>query len=226
MAETPLARYRLRTSRLHCFGLGLGVALASALVVGLLAIDFHGIYLGIAGWALLIAAVCFAFWLGTLIPRHCVASGGEIVVHRDRVLIPRAFSGPPEEVPFHELEIEVQVQQERAPISIDGARHEVAFARPTMVLIGRRERPRKLHPSVFTGTTHPMRLADDVRRLRAGLSVADHENLDVGALFDDFQQALAAMNGAVAAVPEKDEYDERLDDELRALDAPKKSEQK
>ncbi|MEO7095630.1 MAG: hypothetical protein ABI175_20400 [Polyangiales bacterium] len=198
------------------------MALASAVVVGLLAIDFHGIYLGIAGWALLLAAVCVAFWLGTLFPRHCVVAGGEIVVHHDHVLIPRAFSGPADDVPFDELELEVTLQPSTQTIVIDGRPQQVAFSTPARVTIGRRDKPRVLHPSVFAQPTHALRLADDVRRLRAGLALADHDDPDLGAMLADVQHVLAAMYQPAAPPAAEDEYDARLEEELRALDAPKK----
>ena len=150
------------------------MALASTVAVGLLAIDFHGIFLGVAGWALLIAAVCVAFWQGTLFPRHCVVSGGEIVVYPDRVLVPRAFSGAPEEIAFSELELEVSLDQRGQRVV------------PTRVTIGRRERPRVLHPSVFSDPAQVLRLADDIRRLRAGLPVTD----EYDALLDEEPRAL------------------------------------
>jgi hypothetical protein len=223
IGEAPLARYPLRTSRWHSIALGVAFAVCAALAVGLLAIDFHGVYLGVMGWVLLIAMVCVAFWLGTQFPRYCVAPGGAIVLHRDRVLVPAAFSGPPDEIPIDELELEVQIKPHAHVVEIEGVRRHVVRMLAAGVLIGRRPRPRVLHPSVFANESQPMRLADDVRRIRAGMALADHENIDVDALFADFEHVFAALKADLDRPPPKDDYDDRLDAELRALDAPRKS---
>jgi hypothetical protein len=227
VGDTPLARYPLRTARLHCVGLALGVALVSVVPVGLLAIDFHGIYLGVAGWALLIASVCFAFWLATLFPRYCVAKGGEIVVHGDRVLVPRAFSGPPDEVPLHELELEVQIDHRPRRIEIGGRTRGIRMGFAKRVTIGRVRRPRILAASVFTDPAHPFWLASDVRRVRQGLAPEDHESTpDPAAVLADIENVFGDLFRGKPAAPKgepaPDDYDARLDEELRALDTPEK----
>lgn len=215
-SDAPLARYVLRTSwsalviRAVLGVVGLSIALSLAVLT------FQGIIIGMVGWVVCLAAAIFGIAMLVGLSRFKVQNGAELRVYRTHVDVPMAFA-PPREMPVRDLEVEVRSRNGFQDVVVEGKPMRIPNTIPIDLTLTSPSHRRVLSALLFETPIHAARLASDVRRLREGKELVDHEHPDLEEMMGDFQRIFGDLFQQQAA-PKRDEEDERLDEELRKLD--------
>ncbi len=225
-AEAPLARHRLRTPwREIAVRVGRETAIALGLAFGVRwAVRLVMLARHIAGplplWLEVTLALVpiVAAWVAILGARRLAfARGTTLELYADRLELV-APARPARVVPLASLELDVVSTIVEETRVVHGRAVRLPLPRPAQVRIRGGRHDFEVPATAFETPWHAARLASDVRRLREGKPLLDHDRApdgaDVEALLASAEPALRPLVAGESAPSERDELDERLDEEL------------
>ncbi len=221
----PLRSYRVYAA----WGAVAARVFAALLLVGLvvavvLAPQAHGVGPLALVFVVTLALLFLLRGLGALI----VPRGATVDVHRDKIVVPRAW-GSPRVFDVAVLVVEVVTQQGERSIVVRGQRVMAPYALPVRITLRDEKHELTLSAALFETRWDAQRLASDIARLKAGRELADHDNPDAKEIFAEamprVRELMEQVRSRVEAQPatknvalhasREDEELRRIEDELR-----------
>lgn len=148
--------------------------------------------------------------------------GTTIELYADRLELV-APDRPTRVVPMASLELDVVDALVEETRVVHGRALRLPLPRPAQVRIRGGRHDFEVPATAFETPSDAGRLASEVRHLREGKALPDHDYVDLHALLGSVEEAFGSLFAGKSAPNERDDLDERLDEEIaRGSEPPSK----